>query len=510
MNKDLFENAKSAAAGKNYQLALSQFTQCLQDKVYVPNPGEIGQIYHQIGNCLVHLKNYKEATNAYAQALGDAMYDGAGSVHYNMGQAYAALHDQENAILHFQSAASDGKYSTPYKAYNAMGSAYLKTGRSAEAGVAFRQAALDDKNPDPAPALLNLGVCFMALDRPADAVASYESALPFDADAATKNKIYANLGQAYVACGQMKKAVSAFESALADKTYFLSDSAAVDYQKAVGQVAQGTDDFQPVAVDLAARADAEARADAAGVAAIGAVGAAGAVAAVGAAGAGNAAQAAGGAGVSPDQTAPFDAAAAASEDLAGLDVSADGTAVLDRAVYDQPQYAAEYENYGPQEMAYGISLPQEQGYFDAKQQQKEWEKNFKRASKKRHPILKFLLTLFIIVLVVAAAGVFFYTQGYGYPTQEMVVTETFKSPSNSAKTNYVSGLSDEKISSYTDMIVQTDNVTIDGVNRTMNDSTVYATATTSNGGQMTYEIELAREQITWKIASVKLYFASQQ
>ena len=41
-------------------------------------------------------------------------------------------------------------------------------------------------------------------------------------------------------CGQMEKAVHAFEEAIADKTYYLSDSASVDYQRAVGAVAQGT------------------------------------------------------------------------------------------------------------------------------------------------------------------------------------------------------------------------------------------------------------------------------
>ena len=76
----------------------------------------------------------------------------------------------------------------------------MKLGKSAEAGVAFREAALDEGNPDPTKALLNLGVCFMALDRPADAVASYESALQFDMTARHRsNKLYANLGQAYVA-----------------------------------------------------------------------------------------------------------------------------------------------------------------------------------------------------------------------------------------------------------------------------------------------------------------------
>lgn len=72
----------------------------------------------------------------------------------------------------------------------------------------------------------------MALDRPMDAIASYESALQFDMKPETRNKIFANMGQAYVADGKMEKAVRAFESALADKTYVFNDAANVDYQRA--------------------------------------------------------------------------------------------------------------------------------------------------------------------------------------------------------------------------------------------------------------------------------------
>ena len=156
--------------------------------------------------------------------------------------AYAALRDWRNAVKHFEIAVSDRGYPTPYKAYTGMGTALLKQGKSAEAGVAFREAALDESNPDPTKALLNLGVCFMALNRPADAVASYESALQFDMKPQTRNKMYASLGQAYVATGQMDEAVGAFERALADKTYFLSDSASVDYQRAIAVVSQGNAD----------------------------------------------------------------------------------------------------------------------------------------------------------------------------------------------------------------------------------------------------------------------------
>ena len=178
------------------------------------------QLPHQV------LKDPGEAIHAYTQATADASYDACGSVNYNLGMAYAALHDYENAVRHFEISVSDAKYDTPYKAYIGMGNALMKLGKSAEAGVAFREAALDEGNPDPTKALLNLGVCFMALNRPVDAVASDESALDSSTWCPTSaTSFYANLGQAYVASGQMQKAVNAFEQAISDKTYFLSDSA---------------------------------------------------------------------------------------------------------------------------------------------------------------------------------------------------------------------------------------------------------------------------------------------
>ena len=251
MNNDLFQQARAAYARKDFQGALAAYTQCLQDAGSSLAPGEVGLLYHQIGNCLVKLKNPNEAIHAYTQATADAAYDACGAVNYNLGMAYASLHDYEDAVKHFEIAVSDAKYDASYKAYSGMGNALLKLGKSAEAGVAFREAALDEANPDPTKALLNLGVCFMALDRPADAVASYESALQFDMQPDTRNKLYANLGQAYVASGQMQKAVNAFDESIADKTYFLSDSASVDYQRAIAAVAQGTSEITQVMAPVA-------------------------------------------------------------------------------------------------------------------------------------------------------------------------------------------------------------------------------------------------------------------
>ena len=85
MNNDLFQQARAAYARKDFQGALAAYTQCLQDAGSSLAPGEVGLLYHQIGNCLVKLKSPNEAIHAYTQATADAAYDACGAVNYNLG-----------------------------------------------------------------------------------------------------------------------------------------------------------------------------------------------------------------------------------------------------------------------------------------------------------------------------------------------------------------------------------------------------------------------------------------
>ncbi len=446
MNNEVFNQARSLYQAKDYQGALDLFTRCLQDGSRSLGPGEMGLVYHQIGNCLIKLKNAGEAIQAYTQATADAAYDACGSLNYNLGMAYAALHDYENAVRHFEISVSDAKYETRFKAYIGMGNALMKAGKTAEAGVAFREAALDESNPDPTKALLNLGVCFMALNRPADAVSSYESALQFGMAPDMRNKLYANLGQAYVACGQMQKAVNSFESAIADKTYFLSDSASVDYQRAVAAVAQGTAELTQV---IPAQAD-----------------------------------------------------------MSGLDVTADGEPVYS----EEGPYAYEEEPYyyddGYDQGGYANA---DDRFFNASDEELEqWSRGLAKRERKRKNVgLKILLVFVILVLLAFGAVVFAYTQGYGYPTQETVAKELFANP-DAAKSTVVSpDVKAEAADTMLNLVVKDANATVDGVNKSMSDSTVYVTADTGQGGQVQYKITMVRDMITWKIASIELYFPSQ-
>ena len=450
MNNELFQQAKTAANSRDYNRALELYNMCLQDEANPLDPGEAGLIYHQIGNCLTKLKSYYEAIQAYSKSTEDTAYDAVGVVNCNLGMAYAALRDWPNAIKHFEIAVSDRAYPTPYKAYTAMGNALLKQGKSAEAGVAFREAALDEANPDPTKALLNLGVCFMALNRPADAIASYESALQFDMAPDMRNKMYASLGQAYVALGQMDQAVDYFERALEDKTYFLSASASVDYQRAVAAVSQGNADTT--------------------------------------------------------QSIP------ALVDTSGLDVvGEDGLptaepepyVVDEHAVSDEYYFADQYEKQGD------YATTSEERFFNSTDQELEqWSKGVVKMERKRRGVgLKIFLVIVLLLLVAAAAGLVLYMQGFGYPTQEATVEQLFDNPAS--ESNYANGITSDDITEMSKLIADGSTITIDGVDKSMSSSTAYVTATTPQGGDITYEVSLVRDMIGWKVSNLELYFASQ-
>ncbi len=443
MNTQLFDQATLSYDNKDYRGALRAYTACLQDTSTPFALGEIGLIYHRIGNCLVKLKNSAEAIQAYAQAAADPAYSAKGALQNNIGMAYASLRDYDNAVKHFEQAVEDPAYETPYKAYMGLGNAELKLGRSAEAGVAFREAALDEGNPDPAKALLNLGICFMALDRPADAIASYESAMQFDMTADTRNRLNASMGQAYAANSQMAEAVDAFERAIADGSYILSDSASVDYQRALNAVAQSR------ALETAG-------------------------------------------------------------DMSGLDVSATGDGIYGNES-DPFFYDEDYDPNAEESIYFGAYQGDEDKFFEASEEEiVQMSKGLAKRDRKRRNIgLKFLVVIIVLIILVLGAAVFGYIQGYGWPTQQAVAQQLFADPENAYENVFVDTISKENANSMLSAVVQDQNVTIDGVNRTMTESVVFATATAPQGAKITYEIDMVRDMIGWKVTSIDLYFPSQ-
>lgn len=229
MDQAAFERAQERYRAKDYASAYTSFSALAAGPL---QPGETGELYHMMGNCLVRLNRQAEALEAYQNALTDTAYGKLGAVNSNMGMALIALGRDEESLKYFNAALSDPNYASPYKAFSGMGSALLTLGHPADAGIAYRRAALDEGNPNPAKALMNLGICFMALNRPDDAIEAYSTALEFESRPASRNRICANLGQAYVAAGRNMEAITAFEQATADGTYRLSSAATSDFARA--------------------------------------------------------------------------------------------------------------------------------------------------------------------------------------------------------------------------------------------------------------------------------------
>ena len=140
----------------------------------------------------------------------------------------------------------------------------------------------------------------------------------------------------------------------------------------------------------------------------------------------------------------------------------------------------------------------------------QWSRGLAKQDRKRRNVgLKILLFFVIVIVLAAAAGVFAYTQGYGYPTVQTVTQELFSDPSGAADKVFSADVDKDAIPAMLDPVVTDSNVTIDGVSRSMTESTVYATAKTEEGGSVQYRISMVRDGITWKVSNVELYFPSQ-
>lgn len=477
MNTKLFDQASVRYKNKDYRGALRGYTQCLQDTSVPFSLGEVGLIYHRIGNCLVKLKSHPEAIQAYKHALEDPSYNAKGSLQNNIGMAYASLRNYQSAADYFQAAIDDPTYDSSYKAYMGLGNAELKLGRSAEAGVAFREAALDEENPDPAKSLLNLGICFMALDRPEDAILSYKSALQFDMTEDTRNRINASMGQAYVANGQMPEAVAAFEAAIAGATYVLSDSASVDHQRALAELAR-----------LQKAGEAGFPQDALGASQTQMLGSGIEVPA-------------------PPPGYPTQEFKPHPADTSGFDIQVTDAFMpapadlykeeLD-AISNNPGYVDAYKNTSSN----FFTTPDSEIEALAKVMAKKDRRN-------RNVGLKILVAVIIVVLVALAGAVALYMQGFGIPTQQTVVTKLFENPENAKSEGLFSnGLSDTTLKSMLDPVIADAKVKIDAVQSQSTESTVYASASTGKGGSITYKITLARDFLGWKISGIELYFPS--
>ena len=422
MNQQAFELGKSAYDQGDWFVAISQFD-------VAKAPGEVNdQIDHLLGNAYMKLGQFDSAASAYKSALADASYGKVGALSTNQGRALLAAGRVQEAIAALTNAVQDASYATPYKAQLALGSAYEKIGDIRNAGIAYRNAAVDEKNPNPSSALCSLGACFMGLNRPVDAVEAYRTALDFANPLDNSNKIYADLGLAYVAANRMSEAVDAFTHATADGSFVLSNQ----------------------------------------------------------------------------QQSAFDAARKA------ITAMTSGKPSETDAFLQAAGYGA-YDPRDPTGMS-GELIPsaEDTGFFQITEQEiiEQDKKDKKIRRKHRHTGLKVFIT--ILILLVGGTGYAYY-RGYGWPTQQSVVQDIFNAKAQGTDIGrYVSSsVSSTTLQQISNSLPTSSTVTINGVDQSMTHSTVNASVSLSNGGNVDYTIELVRDGIGWKVASVTTSYVSQ-
>lgn len=159
-----------------------------------------------------------------------------------------------------------------------------------------------------------------------------------------------------------------------------------------------------------------------------------------------------------------------------------------------------------------IPSPEDTGFFsvteeDLMQQDRE-ERKARR--KHNHRGLKVFLVILLLLAIIGGACAFAYTQGYGWPTQEAIVSDLFTTASNDGDISsfFDDSVSDETKTQAKAILPINSSAQINGVDRTMNTTDVLVTASLTNGGSQDYVVSLSRSGISWKVTNVELSFAS--
>ncbi|MDR1016301.1 MAG: tetratricopeptide repeat protein [Coriobacteriales bacterium] len=447
MNSSHYDSAAGLYAKKDWLGALQEYYACLKEDISSFDPGDIGLVYYRLGNCLLHNKNYPEAVEAYQKSLADAQFMHHTAVLVNLGRAQQSSGDLDGAIASYQQAVADPNYARAYRINIALGRAFQAKGDIASAGNAFRAAAFDPKNATPTAALRQLADCFNKFGRPQNAVRTYQTILKINEDPKVCGPVYADLGEAYTKIAHYEEAVQAFKSA--DQNHFeLSASQKEAYRKSedmlnnIAFATEHVDELRKAAIEeTQAVAVAQGQAD----------------------------------DLHPTSDVSGDAADSWASDL-------------DRTVLpDQPTDSQNAKNGAHHDF---------QDNFDL---------NTVKPPKRRHIALRVILTVIIVIILVLAAGIFCYTQGIGFPSQQAQAETLFQD--NASGKDVASLWADPTVANgEMQAVAKTSNVSVVSQSSDMDKSTVIMQANLSQGGVCYYQVGLVRFGIGYKVKSVQLYF----
>jgi Flp pilus assembly protein TadD len=388
-----------------------------------------------------------------------------------------------------------------------LGNCYMKLGRYDDAAAVYANALHDAGYGHLGALACNRGRALLAAGKPQDAIASL-SMVAKDSSYATPYKAQLALGKAYMAVGDARNAGVAFRSAAIDEgnpnpTDALSRLG--DCFMKLGRAADAVEAYR-TALDFVTPSENQnaiyADMGLAYVAANRMSEAADSFAR---------ATADGSYRLAPEAQAAYNAARKALSAKTASNPS-ETDALLAAAGYGT---AAEVDPLDPLgKSGEFIPSPEDTGFFSVTEDElvAEDKKQKKVHRKHKHTGLKVFLIILAIFLVIAGAAVALYYHGYGWPTAESVSEELFNDASSGED---ISALFAGSLSSTArEQIEKTlptgvASVDVAGVDRSTYDSTVLLSVTLAEGGTQSYEVNLSRDGISWKVADVTVSYASQ-
>ena len=416
--------------------------------------------------------DFVQASALLAQAKAPGEINGA--VDHLRGNALMRLGLYEDAARAYGDALADESYGRVGALATNRGRAYLAAGQADAAIASLTQALSDASYPTPYKAQAALGEAYERLGQPREAGAAWRNAA-IDESNPNPSLALTKLGGCFMQLGRPADAIEAYRTALDFSAPQASQNALYaelgEAYVAANRLTEAADAFGQAMADGTYQ-------------------------------------------LTPNQQAAYAAAANAMRAL-GVTGRSETDAMLAAAGYGTPggTGAGAVDPLDPLgSSGEFIPSPEDTGFFEISEQDivENAKQKAKVERKNKHTGLKVFIALLVIIGVLAACAVGLYTLGYGWPMQEDTVNGLFSASTTGEdpSTYLASGLSEDQIAAIESIIPAGATVTIDGVDRTMNSSTVTLTATLAEGGTQSYIVTLVREGIGWKVSDVQLSFDS--
>ena len=154
--------------------------------------------------------------------------------------------------------------------------------------------------------------------------------------------------------------------------------------------------------------------------------------------------------------------------------------------------------------------PSDTGFFTLSEQEMVQQDRVetKVRRKRRHTGLKVFIALLVVLLIAGGGAAFAYTRGFGFPSQQDVLTGLFQAATDGSDASeyLASGLDESQKSIITASIPLDATPTIEGMDAGMSEATATVKVALNNGGDMTYEVGFVREGLGWAVSSVSTDF----